>query len=360
MLVQEMQVQFNTRLQRVNSFAFDIFFKEEIDILLNYAQNKFIRITLPPNEGNRKQEGSQKTVKRYDDLQTLVTKRTLGMSIFEANVVSSVLPFDYFDYITSDSNTIYSCSPLNLNQTENAGIYIAYLPFADDSGGSSLYGNFKWTINYNDLTPPLLLADRSQYPNMPILSDNDEKFIIANFAMYELNRKDTGIKVYWEKYGDIYKPNNFIFVSTSTNLDKIVMNVTGVTVHEATFSLLEVSKYINVIGLEKKTETRLIPSQLVRSFIANPYQTTAADSPIIELTDNRILLHHTQKFYAESIDIIYYRKPKPINHYLNVSCEIHESRHDKIVDIAVEAASAFIGNPRDVKTLTNFINLSNE
>jgi hypothetical protein len=360
MLVQEMHVQFDSRLQRMNSNAFDIFYPSEKDILLNYAQNKFIRNTLPPNERNRVSQGSQITTKRYDDLQTLVTKRTIPLVILEQFVLSGVLPYDFFDFITANSVLTESCKGVDLDTTINAGLHIAYLPFVDDAAVSNLYDAFRWTLEYSDATPSVILAQISDYPKFPILSANNEKFLISNFAIYETNRKTTDVKVYWEKYGEIYKPNNFIFVSNAGNLDRIVMDISGGVTEEAVFSGLTETQYANLIGNVVKKETRLIESQLIYSFLANPYQTTAADSPITELTDNRILFHHTANFAADALEVVYYRKPKLINYYLDVSCEIHEGRHDKIVDIAVEAAGAFIGNPREVKTLSNFINQSHE
>lgn len=360
MLVQEMHVQFDSRLQRMNSNAFDIFYPAEKDILLNYAQNKFIRNTLPPNERNRVKPGSQITTKRYDDLQTLVTKRTIPLVILEEFVLSGVLPYDFFDFITANSTLTDNCNGVDLSTTSAAGLSIAYVPFVDDGALSNLYSDFMWTLEYSDATPNVVLAQISDYPKFPTLSANDEKFLISNFAIYETNRKTTDVKVYWEKFGSIYKPNNFIFVSLATNLDKVFMNVKGPLTAEGTFSALTDTKYSNLVGTVVKKETRLIESALVYSFLANPYQTTAADSPITELTDNRILFHHTGNFAADALEVVYYRKPKLINYFLDVSCELHEARHDKIIDIAVEAASAFIGNPREVKTLTNFINQSHE
>ena len=359
MLVQEMHVQFDSRLQRMNSNTFDIFYPAEKDILLNYAQNKFIRITLPPNENNKKVEGSQKATKRYDDLQTLVTKQTQKTYVLENNVVFSVLPYDFFDFITANTTLFEDCNGVTTTST-TANLYIAYLPFIDDVATTDLYSDFKWTLEYNDGSTSLVLADKSLYTKFPTLSANDEKFLISNFAIYENNRQSNNVKVYWEKYGDIYKPNNFIFVSSATNLNRIVMNVKGALTSVAGFESLNYKHYSVITGTTAKKETRLVPTQFVQSFIANPFQTTDSDSPITELTNNRILLHHTAKFATDNIEIIYYRKPKLINYYLDVSCELHEARHDKIIDIAVEAASAFIGNPREVKTLTNFINQSNE
>tara|TARA_R110002096_G_scaffold517_4_gene3024 strand:- start:3201 stop:4277 length:1077 start_codon:yes stop_codon:yes gene_type:complete len=358
MLVQEMHVQFDSRLQRMNSNAFDIFYPAEKDILLNYAQNKFIRITLPPNENNKKVEGSQKATKRYDDLQTLITKQTNIMYVLESNVLFSVLPYDFFDFITANTNLKEDCNGVTTTSS-TANLYIAYLPFVDDVAATSLYSDFKWTLWYND-SSSLILAQISDYPKFPTLSANDEKFLISNFAIYENNRQSTNVKVYWEKYGELYKPNNFIFVSEANNLDKIVMNVKGALTAEASFASLNYTSYSVITGTSAKKETRLIPTQHVQSFIANPFQSTGSDSPITELTNNRILLHHNANFATDNLEIVYYRKPKLINFYLDVSCEIHEARHDKIIDIAVEAASAFIGNPREVKTLTNFINQSNE
>ena len=281
------------------------------------------------------------------------------MYVLEENVLFSVLPYDFFDFITANTFLTKDCNGVTIT-SGTANLYIAYLPFIDDVATTDLYSDFKWTLWYND-SSSLILADKSTYTKFPVLSANDEKFLISNFAIYENNRQNTAVKVYWEKFGEIYRPNNFIFVSEAANLDKIVMNVKGALTAEASFASLNYNRYTIIQGVTKvKKETRLVPTQHVQAFLANPFQTTDSDSPITELTNNRILLHHNINFATDSLEIVYYRKPKLINYFLDVSCELHEGRHDKIIDIAVEAASAFIGNPREVKTLTNFINQSHE
>lgn len=357
MLVQEMHVQFDTKLQRMNSNAFDIFYPMEKDILLNYVQEKLIRTALSNNEGNRKREGYQATTKRYGDLETLITKRMLQMHYLETAVLFSVLPFDYHDYIVSNGLLFSDCKELVLSPKVNSGVYVSYLPFVKSAG--DIYPLFKWTLNYTDATPPLVLADISLYPNFPLLAADDEMFLIANFGIYETNRQNHPVKVYWEKYGELYAPNNFIFVSTQDNLANVTMNIQGAQTEVSTFEVLPYEHYPSNLTV-RKSNARLIESHQIENYLGNPYQTTAPDSPIVELSDDRLLLHHNKYFAANQIELVYIRKPKPISSILNVSCELHFSRHDKLVDMAVEVASAYIGNPRSVKDISMYLNHSNE
>lgn len=359
MIVHEMHIQLDLRLQRLNSDAFDIFYKEEKDLIFDYVQNLFVRRSLPSNEGNKKNEGFQNTSKRYSDIQTLVTKRTLPCYRKADNVLFCVLPFDYCDYITVRANLNTDCRNFDLGTTNVAELFIAYLPFDDSAFVGDIFNNFKWTLEYSGVIPDLVIADRADYPNFPTVNYNDEKFVISKFAIYEVNRKDVDVKVYWERYGEIYRPNNFIFITENDTVETIVMNTTGAGVVTADFSSLGFNQY-SVTGNLKTSPTRLIETQFVDDFLVNPFQTTGIDSPIIEMATNEILIHHTSKFICKTIDLHYIRKPKPICHYLNVSCELHEARHDKIVDMAYDVAAAYIGNPRDVKMLSNFINQNNE
>jgi hypothetical protein len=281
----------------------------------------------------------------------------LQLHYLETAVLFSVLPFDYHDYIVSNAVLFKDCKELVLPPKVNSGVYVAYMPFAVSAG--AVYPIFKWTLNYTDATPDDILADISLYPDFPILVADDEKFLIANFGIYETNRQNFPVKVYWEKCGELYQPNNFIFVSTFSNLQNVVMNIQGIQTVTANFTQLVYEQYPNELP-ETKVDCRLIESHLVGSYLGNPYQTTAPDSPIVELSNDRLILHHSKYFAANKIELVYIRTPKPISSILNVSCELHWSRHDKIVDMAVEVASAYIGNPRSVKDLAMYINRSNE
>lgn len=357
MLIQEMHVQIEQRLQRFSSAFFDIFYPEEKDILINTAQERMIRSLLPDDMPKSRQETYQRYIKQYKDLQTFVTKVKLPMYYLEEDVQYSVLPYNIYDYISSSSSSYYNCTGLDLTNRTNTNLYIAYLTFEDDAATDNLYADFNWVISRTD-NSTVVLADKSN-TNLPNLKANDEKFLISNFAIYQTNQSQDEVKVYWERYGEIYKSNTFIFVSSSSNLTDITMNVSNGVSYTATFNPLVLETYEGLEAKVVKKANRLIENEFVAAFNDNPMQRTDYDSPIVELSTNRILLHHNSNFVTNQIELVYIRKPIPVNIFLNVSSELHESRHHKLLDIAAEIAAGYINDPRQVKALS-FINSSNE
>jgi hypothetical protein len=65
------------------------------------------------------------------------------------------------------------------------------------------------------------------------------------------------------------------------------------------------------------------------------------------------MVYHKKKFIVTGIPIAYIRKPQAISVTLNDSCELAESTHDEIVDIAAQFAAG-------VSNTTNYQNLIKE
>ena len=128
MLVQEMHIDFDIKLQKVNSNAIDTFLSQEKDWLLNLAQYRDIR-----KHGvrvlNRKKEGGEDSFARYAEFERLIKRVTLPAAVeSDGQYVSSVLPYDFFDYRNSKTKTYYNCNGITTGK-DTISEYTISVPF---------------------------------------------------------------------------------------------------------------------------------------------------------------------------------------------------------------------------------------
>lgn len=110
MTVSEMHYQFKIGLDKVDSLSVPNFIAEEIDILLNNAQEQFISQRAFSN--NPKREGLEETQKRLDDLKNIISN--YNTSTFTTTVdnkpngVFVDLPADYRHAIQEEATVTYT------------------------------------------------------------------------------------------------------------------------------------------------------------------------------------------------------------------------------------------------------------
>jgi hypothetical protein len=99
MTVSEMHQSFRFGLDKLDSLNYPNFLPEEIDLLLNQAQDRYIKQRYGTT--NPKRQSFEETQKRTDDLRNLIVDLTLSTSIntylnIKENSVFAVLPSDYW------------------------------------------------------------------------------------------------------------------------------------------------------------------------------------------------------------------------------------------------------------------------
>lgn len=361
MLVQEMHIDFDIKLQKVNSNAVDTFLPDEKDWLLNMAQYRFIRKhgvrTL-----NRRREGGEDSLTRYEDFNYLLKRVELPTIInTQDNYVYSVLPYDFFDYRNGKTKTYYNCSGINANVLNNIN-YIAEVLFGDSSATPDKFVGFEISIVRDIATTPvytsIFKASDYNFNFGNTFVSNEEKFVLVNHVLEIVNRR-SDVSVRWENYGNIYSSGSFVFITDDSTIDAIRISFDGndddiLMTNNPFDSYADVSDVI----VKNPSALRLVETEELFDILNHPYAKTIYDSPITTLRNGQIQVYHDDKFVLNTISIDYIKKPRLISLSLNQSCEIAESRHDVIVDIAVQLASAYTGS--DVHKLIINENLLNE
>jgi hypothetical protein len=345
MLVQEMHIDFDIKFQKIDSNNIDTFLPQEKDWLLNIAQLRFIRKHGKRNL-NKLKEGGEDSFTRYEDFNELIKRVDLATTV-QDGYVDSVLPYDFFDYRNGSTKSFYDCNGITSSVTSNSN-KIFIVDFADSVSVGNKFVNFRldYIVDYTGtpvLTPLYSINDYDLNYGNPFTS-NEEKFLIVNHVLEVVNNSGL-IEVRWENYGDTYKPNSFIFITNDLTIDAIRISYDAVSNDKLT-TVNNYDSYSdnNNVIVKNNVALRLVETEDLFDALNHPYAKTIYNSPITTLRDGKIQVYNSEKFIINNIQIDYIRKPRMISLSLNQSCEISESRHDVIVDFAVQLASAYVGS----------------
>lgn len=341
-----MHIDFDVKYQKIDSNNTDTFLPQEKDWLLNTAQLRFMRKHGKRNL-NRIKEGGEDSFTRYEDFNELIKRVDLTAAIHQDGYVDSVLPYDFFDYRNGKVKSFYDCNGIT-STTVTESKFLFYVNFDDSVASPNKFVNFKleYIRDYSGIPIITLLYNINNY-NLNYgnsFTSNEEKFSIINHVLEVVNTEGK-VEVRWENYGNIYKPNSFIFISNNSDIDAVRISYDAVILDEfdATYLYNSYEDNNNVV-VKNNVALRLVETEDLYDALQHPYAKTIYNSPITTLRQGQIQIYNNEKFIINSISIDYIRKPRLINLSLNQSCEISESRHDVIVDFAVQLASAYTGS----------------
>jgi hypothetical protein len=337
MTPQEMHIQIDQALQRIGSYVYDNFEEKEIDLILSKVQlraldDKFRRDNM--SEGFEYEQGD------LDDVQVLI-ERDKNLPAFldlENNKVHCVLPSDYYYLINDRTKINDDCDVTNLEMNKTyVDEQMIVLPFKDTTKVSAPY--------YETLTIDIVVTrvfDYTEYSGFTGIPDVIEKYILKQAIIDKVNQDirenkiSNVVGIYWERFRDIYRKESFIIIVNSNRLGETgVINIDGNTYNDTTTQTdgLIVSTLTHL----RKADNRLTKSQFLHSTLNNNiYHKTNRRNPVSNLTKDRLYVYYDEKYIPTGIIIDYIRKPQEISLSLNQSCELSESLHPKIIDLAVE------------------------
>jgi len=122
MTISEMHISFKQGLHKFDSKNYPNIEPEEIDLLLNQAQDAFVKQRY--GHGNSKKESFEETQKRIEDLKALIKTQVLSPlpnNIYNINqyAVFVELPSDHWITIQELTNVTYSCNGSGSTVTED-------------------------------------------------------------------------------------------------------------------------------------------------------------------------------------------------------------------------------------------------
>lgn len=327
MNIQEMHTGIQAEMNKMNSFLFDTFTPQEIDLAINKCIMMFVNQRYSPLS-NPKQKGFEMSQKRIDDLRTLVvsnyTERTVFPQTYDADYGSKVqffFPGNYYHSVATRFKV--AANPCGgVTYQKMTGSYTVYY---FDLSNAVLWSSFRMRrntdtpISINDATLSYDQTDRSFVAR--IYKQRFEKQY-PDFSKYEF---------YYENFRGTYRKNNIIIVSKDNSVFQYSTNNGSTYVNMNTFTYnyeyYEATPNITTSG-------KLVQQDDIFAMQADPFNKTSSDFPLYYISDidNNIYINSNEFVITHGI-LSYIRMPNTVSLLLDENCDLPEGTHPEIVSM---------------------------
>ena len=322
MTVREMHIEIDQCTQLVAANRTRKWYPEEKDWVLNKMMLRLIENSLirkPDNSG-----GFELDQSKVDAIKNLIkTRQELTAYIDSPTRYKCFLPADYLFLLSDASYTKPNCGepdPEVINSTQ----YITrLLQEKSDKVTPSYYEEVNLLMQGVNITIPDNLPYNNDYAGYPEVDD------ISFLVPYILWK--TGLR--WERYAGLYYPGHYIGV-TNTNPSNPSVEVDGTIFNEFSISTLSLSRHTE--STHKHHNNRLTASNLISGMLPTAFFKPSYISPISELEKDILWIYRDNSFTVSKTEISYICKPQPISLSLGTDCELGETVHQKLCDLAVE------------------------
>lgn len=325
MTVREMHIDLDQSTQLVAANRSRKWYPEEKDWVLNKIQERFIRSKLRPkkDQSGNITGGFELDQAGIDDIRTLLVNNfVLRPYIVDDERYKCFLPSNYAYLIGDGSRTSLLCggTPVKDNDT----LFITTLRQTRSAKGSSPF--------YETLAvqlPDLLLTIPGDLPYGNAYAGYSEVEDISFLVPWLIWKSGW----YWEKFGNLYKPSNYIQVQKTAPVTTPSVTADGTPSTDYATSTMALEYHT---GTGKLVNNRLCSTDTIRNLRQAAFFGTAHYSPITELEDNLLWIYRDSSYTVSNAEISYVRKPQPISLSLASDCELPEGVHRLICDLAAE------------------------
>lgn len=122
MTTQELHIELDILLQKINSSWNKNFLPQEYDLLLNREINKFIKQRVNPLSNDKRQSAFD-IIQRVQNLNPLIKTRELDLININQEEVTVLLPLDFLGYISSEVGVKYNCDTVVSQSLINNNVY---------------------------------------------------------------------------------------------------------------------------------------------------------------------------------------------------------------------------------------------
>ena len=391
--VDELHIAFKEGFNHISSFQGEELLDDEIDRYLSRAQ-----VALVTQLYDRYTQHNQFSTELSQLEAVHATQKVYYPSNTEQIYISkSGFEFGYFIPPTDYMYTLNTkaklksgkiCDTSYVETTGTGTEYIAVLPFDTELIGSNTDLDF---IVTNDISgTPIELLNLSSY-NLPTIESEEDKFYYIETVLTLLNARNsmelTGqviandpanlyksqdIKVYWERYRELYYPNYFIFVSGtdySSQFLEIKIDSSSATSYDAT----NTNRTYYVIAGEKtrnqwyaktfqtKDSTggsvndtficREVDKTKAFELLDNPMDKPTRERPHTTHRGNYIWVHTPSRTTVQEVYLDYIKYPRMISKRLQWHSQLSKHLAQDIVNYAVQFAMTEVGDAKiQVKT----------
>lgn len=379
-----MHISLRQTVDRINSQRADQLLDQEIDLELNRAMQRFINQRYGKN--NVYQEGFEESQKRIDELRTLLTEYESGVTFKEVLKPDSIfvdqfqLPADYMYLVNQRSKVfINNCQPIFYDLVANPDIN--YFTFTFDQ--LLVNGNeFVESIRLQDTefgTNPVNFSTPVWQPSADLVgqgytSASYPQFITEVRADIVANPLP-GFEIYWESYGPLNVPNNFIVIVDIDANPGFIWDASGGDTPTPLVSVDSLGNQISFVPpqfedrsnnlVRQPRNTPYTEDTVLNKFsqqddifrlLDDPFNGTTHTSPLTTIRGNFIDIYTNAIFITSSAKITYLRNPQPINLSLGIDCELPDHTHEEIIAMAASSILEESADPRYKTQVAESIN----
>lgn len=386
MTIAEMHINLDIGLNRANSNLYGNLLDEEKDAILNRTIRQLVLAVLNNEKNTVYNLLSYEDIRKYYSvLQSLIKTKELGLVIDSSkNYVLGELPFSVpvSSVITGDDliykdikykflavHGTYGGFLSNYGAMSSPAVGDEFTCSIDNEGGSSISivkGERYSILNKGDVSSfsagengiwyrstwkaieSTTATGWSENPTLEHLSDNPSwddttKIIPVNSNGYfayisSKSLVDSGNEI---NSGTLTEGKKYRVV-TKGSTDLSGVGGYTVTAKDTIFTCTSNSAIswdgTTQVIEQKEVSNRLVKQQDVDNFLQHSFG-TAKSSPICTIADNGVRVYYTDDYSVNGIILEYIRKPNTVSKEDSVDCDLDESVHDVIVDLAVAYAS---------------------
>lgn len=334
-----MHLQLNQRLQEVASYKRDKFKPEELDMALNKAMFRLLEAGVANKFEDEQINLSQVTglIQKNKARNLIIPAADTPLYEYPLLNVYATVPSDLYWLVNARAEIVsdpLECAEAPALTTTNLLEYTAVVPFPT-------VGTAPYWANTTVSSTTLGTLYTAPTPIAAGFNSQNSKYVVINNIKEYMYRTHTAVTAYWERYRDVYYKDSFIFVGTSP-IGTVTISSNGNTSSNA-FSLGTYSTYNRgaIASLASKevdlVDVRIGEENLLYSSMKNnQFYDTGKEEVLGAQTLDYFILYRKESFLITRLYLDYIRKPRTISLSLNQSCELADTAHPKIIDLAVE------------------------
>lgn len=323
--VQDMHINIDLELNKLNSNLYDNILPQEKDYFLNKAQERFIKQRYSP-KSNNKGQGFEMSEKRIDDLRNLLVPNyydkvyQLASDDFDVDSKARFyFPDDYMFLTSQRSRITYNpCGSVTpVIATEVFKVGTVTIPDLET------YQYLRIRLGATVILDSTIAPELSTY-------SSEDKSLVIDLIITRLNTLLND----WEFYTRFKNISaDIVVVSDSATVLSISYaaeaSYTNINLVSTSFN------YFTATGTRLVVSNRFAQQDDVYTMQEDPFNKTSVYDGPLTIIHNQSIDVFFDKFIVNEIAISYIRKPKLISLSLNQSCELAEHTHAEIVRDAV-------------------------
>lgn len=338
MQVSEMQIQVLQRLQEVGSVRREKYRPDELDLALNKAMYRLLEMGVKTEFQDDQINLSHVSALIQKNKISEVIQPQTSDNLYEENITNaySVIPPDLYWLINGRLEVV--TDPLNCETAPtlaktNYSEYVAVVPFP-------VLGSSPYFTNTSISSSVLGALYTAPTPISTGFNSSTAKYFVVNNILETLYRRYANLKVYWERYRDVYYQNSFIFVggtdigtitvTSNAQTSSVARTIYSYQIYNRALTSELTSKEITLPPFKVNKENSLYPA------LQNSYYKTRSIRPVVDQTYDYFIIYTEESFIVTRLYYDYIRKPRTISLLLSQDCELASTIHPKVVDLAVE------------------------